>query len=98
MTGRSAYQTSTWSQLRCTSSSSLALANVSPSQVLRPLAGKGLSSWVARLAVHNFVTPGSFKAWLGCGDDDDLAADSGLIASLAGMTCLETGELRRRFE
>lgn len=64
----------------------------------RPLAGEGLSSWVARLAVHNFVTPGSFKVWLGCGDDDDLAVDSGLIASLAGMTCLETGELRRRFE
>ncbi len=64
----------------------------------RPLAGEGLSSWVARLAVHNFVTPSYFKAWIGCGDDDDLAPDSRLIASLAGMTCLETRELRRRFE
>ena len=63
----------------------------------RPLAGEGLSSWVARLAVHNFVTPADFWTWLGCDDVHDLTLDDGLLDRLSGSTRLVVNELHRRF-
>lgn len=63
----------------------------------RPLAGEGLSSWVARLAVHNFVTPANFWTWLGCDDVHDLTLEDGLLDRLSGSTRLVVNELHRRF-
>lgn len=63
----------------------------------RPLVGEGLSSWVARLAAHNFVTSASFRGWLDFDEDDDLAPGDSLIARLAAVTRLEAADLRRQF-
>ena len=63
----------------------------------RPLAGEGLSSWVARLAVHNFVTAGDFWSGLGCDDPQDLAPPDGLFDQLSEATRLDANELRHFF-
>jgi len=59
----------------------------------RPLAGEGLSSWVARLAAHNFVTPADLWADLGSDDVVDLALDDGLLKRLSARTRLDVREL-----
>jgi hypothetical protein len=63
----------------------------------RPLAGEGLSSWVARLAAHNFVTAADFWSGLGCDDPQDLAPPDGLFDQLSESTRLDANELRRFF-
>ena len=63
----------------------------------RPLASEGLSSWVARLAVHNFVTATDFWSGLGCDDPQDLAPPDGLFDQLSEATRLDANELRRFF-
>jgi hypothetical protein len=63
----------------------------------RPLAGEGLSSWVARLAAHNFVTPADLWADLGSDDVVDLALDDGLLERLSTRTRLDAHELRSCF-
>jgi hypothetical protein len=63
----------------------------------RPLAGEGLSSWVARLAAHNFVTPADFWANLGCDDVLDTTLPDDLVDRLSARTCLDAGDLRRSF-
>ena len=63
----------------------------------RPLAGEGLSSWVARLAFHNFVTPADLWADLGSDDVTDLAPNDSLLKRLSARTRLDVHDLRRRF-
>ncbi|WP_235524841.1 TniQ family protein [Caulobacter sp. Root1455] len=63
----------------------------------RPMAGEGLSSWVARLAAHNFVTAADFWSGLGCDDPQDLAPPDGLFDQLSESTRLNANELRRFF-
>lgn len=63
----------------------------------RPLAGEGLSSWVARLAAHNFVTPADLWADLGSDDVVDLALDDDLLERLSARTRLDVHELRACF-
>ncbi len=52
---------------------------------------------MARLAAHNFVPPGSFRAWLDCDENDDFAPTDGLIARLAAVTRLDVTALRHHF-
>ncbi len=63
----------------------------------RPLAGEGLSSWVTRLAVHNFVTAAAFWSGLGCDDPQDFAPPDDLFDQLSEATRLDANELRRFF-
>lgn len=63
----------------------------------RPLAGEGLSSWVARLAAHNFVTPADLWADLGSDDVVDLALDGSLLEQLSARTRLDMHELASCF-
>ncbi len=63
----------------------------------RPMAGEGLSSWVARRAANNFVTAADFWSGLGCDDPQDLAPPDGLFDQLAEATRLDANELRRFF-
>jgi hypothetical protein len=61
------------------------------------MAREGLSSWVARLAVHNFVTPADFWAGLDCEGVADLVLHDGLLDRLSASTRLGVGDLRRAF-
>lgn len=63
----------------------------------RPLAGEGLSSWVARLAAHNFITAADFWSGLGCDAPQDFAPSHGLFDQLSESTRLGANELRRFF-
>lgn len=63
----------------------------------RPLAGEALSSWAARLAVHNFVTPADVWADLGSEDAAELALHDDLLERLSARTRLSLAELRRTF-
>lgn len=63
----------------------------------RPLPGEGMSSWVARLAAHNFVTPENFWRWLGRDDVQDLGPATSLISQLASAARLPVEDLRERF-
>jgi hypothetical protein len=61
------------------------------------MAGEGLSSWVARLAVHNFVSAADFWSWLGWDDPHDIAPPDGLVRQLSQSAGLDEKELRRHF-
>lgn len=64
----------------------------------RPIAGEGLSSWAARLAVHNFVEPAELWTWLGCADVADLEADGRRRERLASAAGMEPVVLERHFQ
>lgn len=52
---------------------------------------------MVRLDAHNFVSPASFRVWLDCDEDDDLAPTASLISRLAAVSRLDVPDLRRLF-
>ena len=52
----------------------------------RPMAGEGLSSWTARVAVHNFVGLADFWFWIGASSVEDIAPSPSSVARLSAIT------------
>ncbi len=53
----------------------------------RPISEEGISSWIARLAVHNFMEPAAFCDWLGIRGITDLSQGD-MTHALAAKTGL----------
>lgn len=60
----------------------------------RPYAGEALSSWVARLAAHNFVDAETFWAWLGEGPVDDLKPSAEVVHRLSEVSGVSHAEIK----
>lgn len=60
----------------------------------RPYAGEALSSWVARLAAHNFVDAETFWAWLGEGPVDDLNPSTEVVRRLSEVSGVSHADIK----
>lgn len=59
----------------------------------RPYAGEAFSSWVARLAAHNFVDTQTFWAWLTEGPVDDLNPSTEVVRRLSEVSGVSNAEI-----
>ena len=61
----------------------------------RPHPGEALSSWIARLAAHNFVDPETFWAWLTGEQADDLKPSAATIQSLSDVSGVPRDDIKK---
>lgn len=60
----------------------------------RPYAGEALSSWVARLAAHNFVDAETFWSWLADAPVDDLNPSTEVVHRLSEVSGVTHDEIK----
>lgn len=61
----------------------------------RPHAGEALSSWIARLAAHNFVDTDTFWAWVTDEQADDLKPSAATIQSLSDVSGVRRDDIEK---